>query len=1185
MFLLMAAGCSSGGGSSQEDTTQPPEDQVVQDESAPDTAVEPELKPDLADEVEEPKDLPMVLQYYPPSLCGCDPKVIPPKDCGWHVKDGTRIKVRAEHTAGKFEGAAGIYRVRLLFMGNPEKPEGVLVTEAKLPDETGVFWLEVNTIFAQDEEGVVKDGVYPFKILALSKNKDELGDPLEKSATLAIAVDTTGPKIQLVKPKVEDGKTLRFIETLETTMVAGDTLSGLKELHFYLGSTELEPSVTGMNGTTSSTPFARSLDISDFPTKNDVFKIVASDCVDNITEVEIPVQIIASPKYESAAHPQIDDNFAGAIKLNLADYDKEDGIDDLLAVTPTRVGLIRNGLDGVVQPIKPLFESEGLKDAQLTDVTGDGFDDLVVLSTDGEIDYLNVYAQRVNDEGQPTWSFPDEPIYSADLAGQATILKIRDMNVDGFPDIVLGGPSDYYSVAIFIHTRKSEENNIIQDYYTIPAVFTGVTGVTSIEFGYLDSDSYPDIVLGRGGEPTLSVVINDKNGKYGIAHDTVLHGGGTKLAVVGDFTEDGLDDVLVTGLTMGALYVERGNGLGYFNPLGPNLGQSDVDFGLEHVTNLVTMGLLNSGIRPLGDLLFIGEDPDSIALANFDEFPEKDIAVAVPESNRIGIYRYQPGSAGDFGEYYSVNPGLKPRSLVAGRFNGDNFNDLACLVGEGRVAVIHNRGAAGPGTFISPLEVPMPVQADWTKGRVVPLKFLAKNIDNFPGDDLVVVVDKQDQLLGESEIQAQMVLTWLSSGWFPTMPAIKSALNPDFEVVTGLAAGKLDTADQCMDLVLTLDEKGTTGCEARTIEVMRGCRKVQGAHTEEEALFGANADYFIPQASVQPGHFWSLGGFFGLQSPSGLALGKLNNDSMDDLVVFAAAVGEVENPEDFQPDIVATYLTRFDEDWLQNIGGFITCPQRYDQIWFECAPYWPIQQMSDAFCGASGGSELPKCVPVSGEGTCGPWYGPAKPSDQTLPWEVGIEPVSAIVGDFYPDGENCNDILVAWTNGSMSYLKGVCGPNAYKFHSTGLNPNLYAIGMNPQDLGASDIDKDGIVDVVAALGENISIMYGRDGGITFDPPKFLVQAGTDELQPSAVAVADVNDDGINDVIVSSKKQNQLAIYVGAGGREFLGPHYLPAGSSPIDLEVSDMDNDGCPDLAVLNAGSSTVTILRSIRCD
>lgn len=1176
---LLACGGNGTSNPPDQDST-PPAD--IANPDIPDT-IAPDVPDDGSSEVFVPGDQPMYVLVTPPSLCGCDPAQIPPKNCGWYVKDGTIIRVRAGHTAGKYVGDKGIYRVRLMFFGDLTQPQGVMVSEAKVADETGHFALEVDTkYFVDPATGNVKDGAYPFQIVALSKTKGEDDQPMQKSVPLAITVDTTGPSLQLVLPEPKPGQSLRFIESLLTQFKAQDTLAGLTEVHFFLGTQEVNPPVTGLNGDKDEQTLTRTLDISALPSQQNNFRVVAMDCIGNQSESTLPVQIVAVPRFEMPAHPRIDDELTGAINLHLADMDAQDGLDDLLVVFPGKIAVARTSLDGSVQPMNVLAEVAGLKDAILLDVTQDGFADLVTLTTDGDVDTLTVLEQKVND-GDGTWTFPDPPAFQATLGGPVTLLKTRDMNVDGAPDLVLGGPLDSYSVAVFLHTRKGPEFSDPKQYFGSPSLLTGVTNITSIEFGYLDSDGYPDLVLGRGAESTMSVIINDRFGSYGIAHDTVLHGGGTKLSAVGDFNEDGVDDILVTGLKMGGIYLVTGTGTGYFAPLAPGPGETDVAFGLAHVTNQVTAGMFNDTIRSLGDILFVGSEPDSMVLANLDEFAERDLAVAIPEANRIAIYRYEPGSKGQFGEHYSANPGLRPRFLVTGKFNQDQYFDLACIVGDGTLAVMHNRGAFGPGTFTAPTEIPMPVQPDWTQGRMAPTHFLAANIDNLDGTDLVVLTEGVDQSLDGDDVKTQLVLSWLSDGGLPLAPAYKSPMNPDLGNVTGLAGGKLDSADNCMDLVMTLDEEGSNACESRSLEVMRGCRRVAGAYNSEDEKQGANADFFYSQQAVIPGRFWSLGGYMTLRRPKGLAVARLDNNVIEDVVVFASREGEIEDPLEYQPNIVATYLTRYDGQWL-SVVGVNTCPQTFDQIWFPCAPYWPPQQTSSFYCDGSG--EPPKCSPVGANlGACAPWEGPAKSSDQTVPTEVGIDPVAAIVGDFYPDGEGCNDILVAWDSGSMSYLKGSCGPNAYKFHSDGLPPNLYAIGAHPLDLQATDIDEDGSIDVVAALAENISIMYGRDFGANFDPPVFLVSASAEKLQPTAVVVADVNGDGTNDIVVPSKKLNQLAIYVGAGGRQFLGPYFLPAGAEPIDLVIADMDNDGCSDLAVLNAGSSTVTMLRSLRCD
>jgi len=399
-----------------------------------------------------------------------------------------------------------------------------------------------------------------------------------------------------------------------------------------------------------------------------------------------------------------------------------------------------------------------------------------------------------------------------------------------------------------------------------------------------------------------------------------------------------------------------------------------------------------------------------------------------------------------------------------------------------------------------------------------------------------------------------------------------------------LTAGKFDTQDSCLDLAISYSGTPENPCAGRTFDILRGCRKVFAMFEDVESLGGANADVLVPQGSQQPGHFWPLGGYLGLKSPSGILAAKLDLDDLDDIIMFAPESGSPTTPESYQLNTVGVYLTRFDRNWLSMPGGVSQCPQQYDQTWFRCAPYWPLPQ-ADGLCGQAGsGTEPPPCVPSTGDVNCDATVHAAWTADRTGHDETGFDPVAAVAGNFYPDSNGCNDIMVAWKSGNVSYLRAACNVGAYGFHQAATMPHLFAVGYDPVDLKAADLDKDGYVDAVAALEGNISVVYGLPGGNLFAPPQYLINLPDGALKPSSLNLSDVNEDGLLDILFTVRNTNQLAVFVSGGDRQFYGPFYLPTGAQPKESVVADLDGDGCLDVAVLNEGSKSVTILKNLRC-
>ncbi len=139
-------------------------------------------------------------------------------------------------------------------------------------------------------------------------------------------------------------------------------------------------------------------------------------------------------------------------------------------------------------------------------------------------------------------------------------------------------------------------------------------------------------------------------------------------------------------------------------------------------------------------------------------------------------------------------------------------------------------------------------------------------------------------------------------------------------------------------------------------------------------------------------------------------------------------------------------------------------------------------------------------------------------------------------------------------------------------------------GQQPDDLAIADINGDGLVDILVANHDtqHLTIVLG-DGQGTFQP------AANSPLQidvrphPHAVRVADLDGDGILDLVIDNREAEGLLILRGLDGGRFETPGmFIGVGGDPYrGMAIGDINGDGKPDLVTPNPGEIGVLINRT----
>ncbi len=195
---------------------------------------------------------------------------------------------------------------------------------------------------------------------------------------------------------------------------------------------------------------------------------------------------------------------------------------------------------------------------------------------------------------------------------------------------------------------------------------------------------------------------------------------------------------------------------------------------------------------------------------------------------------------------------------------------------------------------------------------------------------------------------------------------------------------------------------------------------------------------------------------------------------------------------------------------------------------------------------------------------------------------TGNNPIGLAVGDVNADGHP--DVAVAHAdvlNTGNSFISVLRGTGTGGLQGRTNHP----VGKSPRAIGIADFNNDGRPDVVVtslttnSVWQYVNVLLNNPAAPGGFGPASFVQIG--DGSATTLVTHDFNNDGLMDVAVTSLIGDLVTVMRGNGAGGFLSPYSTyPVGDRPIGISKLDFNHDGIVDLAVLNGSGNSVSILK-----
>lgn len=856
----------------------------------------------------------------------------------------------------------------------------------------------------------------------------------------------------------------------------------------------------------------------------------------------------------------------------------------------------------------------GVNNVGATDLDGDGDVDPVVVHANSN--FISVLKNN-SAIGSVSLSYSASLKYAT--GASPVYVSFGDLDGDGKQDVVVANSGDN-SLSVF--QNKSTPDTL----QLLPKISLTTGNLPSMIAVYdIDGDGKPDVVCTNHGSNTVSVFRNTGTG--GVlsfaAKTDFITGKAPYGLVVADIDGDGTQEIVVANENDFTISIFKNAS----TPGTINLGnKADVstgsvsllaaaDFDSDGKTDLASTTLGSSVIvlrntSTAGTYSFAAAQqfstgfgaPTTLAVADIDGDGKPDVAVNHANYSTVSILKNvsQPGSIA-FSSNTDFYVGQMPSSLLLTDLDNDARPDLVS-VGSNSWALSILRNL-----------VPKPVITSITpstagNGSIVTItgnNFLTTSQVSFGGAPA-------SSFMVQSSTVATAVVDTGSTGEVSVVTAYGVAKYAGFNFSKAPTIASFTPAKGGTGTVVTIQGTNLNNVTAVTVGNVAATSFTIVSPTTIAATVGSladgNHDLSVTNASgtAKSGSFYTgviISSFYPTSGPAGTVVtisgSHFSTNPSDNVVYFgsvratvlsastssltvAAPAGATYHPLSITVNNLTAYSSQPFVTTFRGTGNEFTASSfgnRLDSSAGTFPVYVSIADLdsdgkSDVVTSNFGAGTLSVSKNTSSNGVPSFQYKVDYATGKPTVW-------SSSTGDL--DGDGKTDLVAVTSDNSVNLnrfftvFKNTSAPGAINLTKT-----EYPIGLmnsNPRYSLIADFDEDGKPDVAFLSFSGVSILPNAtsNGTISFASKIDLPVTTSSESQ---LSVADVDGDGKSDLIIIGNADNVYVIRntSAPGQLSFAQKVNVPAGSVPRGVAAGDFDNDGKPDLAVVNAGSNSLSI-------